>query len=62
MDTVVTLRCIHHTGMSTTGEAYEALVAFLDESSPSWRAELKRGMTKAVRADGQVRVRGSIIR
>lgn len=59
MNTIVTLRCTHHTGMSTAGEAYEALVAFLDEGSPSWRADLKRDMTKAVRADGKVRVRGS---
>lgn len=36
-----------------TGEAYEALVAFLDENNTSWRESLKRYMTKAVRGDGK---------
>lgn len=38
-----------------SGEAYEALVSFLDEAVPSWRAYLARDMVKAVRGDGEVR-------
>lgn len=38
------------------GEAYEALVSFLDDTVPSWRASLARDMVKAVRADGEVRI------
>lgn len=41
------------------GEAYEALVSFLDEKEPSWRSSLRQGMTKAVRWDGKVRVPGA---
>ncbi|CAM9265537.1 unnamed protein product, partial [Laminaria digitata] len=41
-------------GRKLTGEAYEALVSFLDETVPSWRATLARDMTKAVRGDGKV--------
>lgn len=41
--------------LAYTGEAYEALVAFLDESAASWRVKLKAEMTKAVRKDGKVR-------
>lgn len=37
------------------GEAYEALVSFLDDTVPSWRASLARDMVKAIRQDGEVR-------
>lgn len=39
----------------STGEAYEALVTFLDDNAPSWRVQLKREMKKAIREDGQVK-------
>ncbi|CAN0203648.1 unnamed protein product [Scytosiphon promiscuus] len=41
-------------GRRLTGEAYEALVSFLDENDPSWRASLNLDMTRAVRGDGKV--------
>ncbi|CAM9156217.1 unnamed protein product, partial [Hapterophycus canaliculatus] len=41
-------------GRELTGEAYEALVSFLDENESSWRASLNLDMTKAVRGDGKV--------
>eukprot|EP00752_Nemacystus_decipiens_P018644 g16717.t1 len=41
-------------GRKLTGEAYEALVSFLDENEPSWRSSLREDMTKAVRGDGKV--------
>ncbi|CAM9588062.1 unnamed protein product [Ectocarpus fasciculatus] len=40
-------------GRKLTGEAYEALVSFLDENDPSWRATLAVDMTKATRGDGK---------
>ena len=42
---------------SFPGEAYEALVSFLDENEPSWRSSLRGDMIKAVRGDGKVCVR-----
>eukprot|EP00903_Cladosiphon_okamuranus_P012396 g11618.t1 len=41
-------------GRKLTGEAYEALMSFLDENEPSWRSSLRQYMTKAVRGDGKV--------
>ncbi|CAB1101777.1 unnamed protein product [Ectocarpus sp. CCAP 1310/34] len=43
-------------GRILTGEAYEALVSFLDENDPSWRATLAADMTKAIRGDGKASV------
>lgn len=40
-------------GATVPGEAYQALVSFLDENDPSWRASLGLDMTKAVRGDGK---------
>lgn len=42
---------------SFPGEAYDALVSFLDENEPSWRSSLRGDMVKAVRGDGKVCVR-----
>ncbi|CBJ27731.1 Ankyrin [Ectocarpus siliculosus] len=47
-------------GRILTGEAYEALVSFLDENVPSWRATLAVDMTKAIRGDGKASVWRSI--
>ncbi|CAM9291972.1 unnamed protein product [Ectocarpus sp. 12 AP-2014] len=43
-------------GRILTGEAYEALVSFLDENDPSWRATMAADMTKAIRGDGKASV------